>query len=110
MKEFYEKEVKKDRLALELALVGFAGTLEEAMEAIVKPDTLEAKIEALNDLEFALDTIKDLRTSIEVSQERYTDYVRSTESKKPITDEEIANKERKESIGSLIITVEEVSK
>lgn len=100
MKDYYSKEIRKDRLALEMAMVGFEVALGDAQEAIVKPDTLEDKMRALEDLKLAIETIDDLYRSIKHSEERLASYI--SENAPALTDEEKADEARKESVDALI--------
>ena len=100
MKKYYEHELKKDRLALEMAFVGFASAIEDAQEAIVKPDALEEKMRALEDLKFPLETIDDLYRSVKYSEENLASYV--AKNAPALSDAEKADEARKESVDSLI--------
>ena len=100
MKKYYEHELKKDRLALEMAMVGFEVALEDAQAAIVKPDALEDKMRALEELKLALETIDDLYRSVKYSEENLATYVAKTAP--VLSDEEKADEARKETVDALI--------
>jgi hypothetical protein len=100
MKKYYEHELKKDRLALEMALVGFESAIEGAQEAVIKPDTIENKMRAVEELKFAIETIDDLYRSVKYSEERLASYI--SENAPALTDAEKADEARKESVDALI--------
>lgn len=100
MKEYYTKELKKDRLALEMAFVGFESAIEDAQEAIVKPDTIEEKMRAIGELKFAIEVLEDLYRSVTFSAESLASYV--TKTAPALSDAEKADAARKESVDSLI--------
>lgn len=75
MKKYYEHELKKDRIALEMAFVGFGSAIEDAQEAIVKPDTIENKMRAVEELKFAIEVLEDLYRSVKYSEESLAAYV-----------------------------------
>ena len=100
MKEYYTKELKKDRLALEMAFVGFESAIEDAQEAIVKPDTIEEKMRAIGELKFAIEVLEDLYRSVKYSEENLASYV--AKNAPALSDAEKADEARKESVDSLI--------
>ena len=100
MKDYYKPEIRKDRLALEMAMVGFEVALEDAQAAIVKPDTLEEKMRAVEELKLAIETIDDLYRSVKYSEERLANYV--AKNAPALTDAEKADEARKESVDALI--------
>lgn len=100
MKGYYMNEVKKDRLALEMALVGFESAIEDAQAAVIRPDTLEEKMRAVGELKLAIEVLEDLYRLIEFSQQNLASYVAKTA---PVpTEEESADAARAESVDSLI--------
>lgn len=100
MKKYYEHELKKYRLALEMAFVGFESAIEGAQEAIIKPDALEEKMRAIGELKFAIEVIEDLYRSVKYSEESLAAYV--AKSVPALTDAEKADEARKESVDALI--------
>jgi hypothetical protein len=100
MKNYYKHEIRKDRLALEMALVGFESAIEDAQEAIVKPDTIENKMRAVEELKFAIETIDDLYRSVKYSEEQLASYI--DKHAPALTDEEKADEARKETVDALI--------
>lgn len=100
MKNYYTHEIRKDRLALEMALVGFESAIKDAQEAIVKPDTIENKMRAVEELKFAIEVLEDLYRSVKYSEESLAAYV--AKNAPALTDAVKANEARKESVDALI--------
>lgn len=105
MKEYYTKELKKDRLALEMAFVGFESAIEDAQEAVTKPDTLEEKMRAVGELKFAIEVLEDLYRSVTFSTETLATYVAKT-APAPTEIEQI-NAAREETTKALLCTEKE---
>ena len=99
MKNYYTHEIRKDRLALEMSLVGFESAIEDAQEAIVKPDTIENKMRAIGELKFAIEVIEDLYRSVTFSETLATYVAKNAPA---LSDEEKADEARKESVDALI--------
>lgn len=100
MKNYYSHEIRKDRLALEMALVGFESAIEDAQEAIVKPDTLENKMRAIEELKFAIEVLEYLYRSVKYSEENLASYI--AKNAPALSDEEKADAARKETVDALI--------
>lgn len=105
MKKYYEHELKKDRLALEMAMVGFEVALEDAQAAIIKPDTIEEKMRAIGELKFAIEVLEYLYRSVTFSTENLASYV--TKTAPAPTEIEQINAAREESAQALLRTEKE---
>ena len=100
MKNYYTHEIRKDRLALEMAMVGFESAIEDAQEAVIKPDTIENKMRAVEELKFAIEVLEDLYRSVKYYEEILAAYV--AKNAPALSDEEEAYEARKETVDALI--------